>query len=205
MIDAVDHTVYFSEVEVQTLAEILPTRDIRSIPPLLYLEDKALDRRLDEIPQLLFVAGFNHPPNIDAACWFVSEVLPLIEKTVGSVFTCISQDPTPTRRYRSWLRTTSLSTATYRMRPCLDLYSTSHCAVVPLRFGAGVKGKVLEAIQYGVPLVTTLVGAEGIPDYQKVMAVSDDPRILRPGCGRERAGSKSPLFSRGICRSSKLA
>jgi glycosyltransferase involved in cell wall biosynthesis len=56
----------------------------------------------------------------------------------------------------------------------LDLYARSHCAVVPLRFGAGVKGKVLEAIQFGVPLVTTTVGAEGIPDAERVMAIADD-------------------------------
>lgn len=173
VIDAVDHTVYFSEVEVQTLAEILPTRDIRSIP-LYILEDKALDRRLDEIPQLLFVAGFNHPPNIDAACWFVLEVLPLIEKTVGSVHLHIAGS-NPNKAVQE-LASDNITVHGYVSdEALLDLYSTSHCAVVPLRFGAGVKGKVLEAIQYGVPLVTTHVGAEGIPDYQKVMAVSDDP------------------------------
>jgi hypothetical protein len=35
---------------------------------------------------------------------------------------------------------------------------------VPLRFGAGVKGKVLDALQHGLPLVTTAIGAEGLPD-----------------------------------------
>jgi O-antigen biosynthesis protein len=46
---------------------------------------------------------------------------------------------------------------------------------VPLRFGAGVKGKVLEAIRYGVPLITTSIGAEGIPDALDVMGIADEP------------------------------
>ena len=58
------------------------------------------------------------------------------------------------------------------------LYGRAACAVVPLRFGAGVKGKVLEAIRYGVPLVTTSVGAEGIPNAVDVMRVADDPKTF---------------------------
>jgi hypothetical protein len=46
-------------------------------------------------------------------------------------------------------------------------------AVVPLRYGAGVKGKVIEAVQHNVPLVTTPVGAEGIPDAHEVLWVAD--------------------------------
>jgi glycosyltransferase involved in cell wall biosynthesis len=56
----------------------------------------------------------------------------------------------------------------------LELYRRAACAIVPLRFGAGVKGKVLEAIKYGAPLVTTSVGAEGIPDAEQVMGIADE-------------------------------
>jgi glycosyltransferase involved in cell wall biosynthesis len=44
---------------------------------------------------------------------------------------------------------------------------------VPLRFGAGVKGKVLEALQRGVPVVTTGIGAEGLPESSTVMNVKE--------------------------------
>ena len=59
----------------------------------------------------------------------------------------------------------------------LELYDAS-CAVVPLRFGAGVKGKVLEAIQHGVPLVTTSVGAEGISEADQIMGIANDTLIF---------------------------
>ena len=60
---------------------------------------------------------------------------------------------------------------------------------MPLRFGAGVKGKVLEAIRYGVPLVTTSIGAEGIPDALEVMRVADEPEVFAQSVLDELQGS----------------
>ena len=54
------------------------------------------------------------------------------------------------------------------------MYDTCRLVVVPLRYGAGVKGKVVEALYYGTPMVTTSVGIEGIPDPERVVKVADD-------------------------------
>ena len=54
-----------------------------------------------------------------------------------------------------------------------ELYDTCRLVVCPLRFGAGVKGKVIEAIYNGIPMITTSIGAEGIPDVRNVVAVED--------------------------------
>ena len=58
------------------------------------------------------------------------------------------------------------------------LYDTAHVAVVPLRWGAGVKGKVVEALRCGLPLVTTGVGAEGLPDIEQVLCIADQPDVF---------------------------
>ena len=55
-----------------------------------------------------------------------------------------------------------------------ELYKTTRLTVVPLRYGAGVKGKVVEAIYNNTAIITTSVGAEGIPDAENVMVVVDD-------------------------------
>ena len=55
------------------------------------------------------------------------------------------------------------------------LYFACRIVVVPLRYGAGIKGKVVEAIYNGAPIVTTSVGAEGMKDIEGVMAVKDEP------------------------------
>ena len=53
------------------------------------------------------------------------------------------------------------------------LYASCKVVVVPLRYGAGVKGKVVEAIYNGAPIVTTSIGAEGIPDVEKTLEIAD--------------------------------
>jgi O-antigen biosynthesis protein len=55
------------------------------------------------------------------------------------------------------------------------LYLSAGIAIVPLRFGAGVKGKVIEALSYGTPVVATSIGAEGIPDAEKLLDICDTP------------------------------
>ncbi len=54
-------------------------------------------------------------------------------------------------------------------------YAAADVAVVPLRFGAGVKGKVVEALRDGLPLVTTSIGAQGLPLVEQCISVADDP------------------------------
>ena len=164
VISSVDHALYFSDVEVAEIKTLLPEADVRAIP-LYILEPKPVERIPTEHPELLFVAGFNHPPNIDAAVWFVSEILPLIQEQIPDVHLHIAGS-NPSKAVVE-LACDSVTVHGYVSdERLLELYGRASCAVVPLRFGAGVKGKVLEAIQYGVPLVTTSVGAEGYPGRQ---------------------------------------
>ena len=59
-----------------------------------------------------------------------------------------------------------------------ELYSACKLVVVPLRYGAGVKGKVVEAIYHGAPIVTTSTGAEGIPFVESVLEIADEPEAF---------------------------
>ena len=59
-----------------------------------------------------------------------------------------------------------------------NFYRRSRISLVPLRYGAGIKGKVIEAMRYGTPVVTTPTGAEGIPDAESVMAVEETAEAL---------------------------
>ena len=92
----------------------------------------------------------------------------------------------------------------------IALYSRAACAVVPLRFGAGVKGKVLEAIRYGVPLVTTSIGAEGIPDAFEVMRVADEPEFFAQAVlgelqgGGELQGNRKAWLERHFGRATAI-
>ena len=57
-------------------------------------------------------------------------------------------------------------------------YARARIAMVPLRTGAGVKSKVVEALREGLPLVTTSVGAQGLPGIEKCVGIADDARGL---------------------------
>ena len=115
--------------------------------------------------------------NIDAALWFVTEIMPSIQAELDEVQLHIAGS-NPSAAVLA-LASDCVTVHGYISDEQLqNLYRRAGCAVVPLRFGAGVKDKVLEAIQCGVPLVTTSVGAEGIPDAQQVMAIADDPTVF---------------------------
>ena len=108
--------------------------------------------------KLLFVGAFNHEPNIDAVLYFCDEIFPLLLKT-NSDFTLEVIGPNPPDSVKA------LQSDKIFIRGFIEnldaYYRQSHISVAPLRFGAGIKGKIGEALSYGVPVVTTEIGAEG--------------------------------------------
>jgi len=121
---------------------------------------------------LIFVAGFRHPPNIDGVVWFVKEVLPLVHAQFpDTVLRIVGSSPTDDVRALAGARVEIH--ADVSDDALAGLYASSDVAVVPLRFGAGVKGKVVEALRDGLPLVTTSVGAQGLPGVADCIFVRD--------------------------------
>src|SRR5216110_291974 len=101
-------------------------------------------------PSLLFVGGFRHRPNIDAAIWLVRDILPQVKAVVPEVSAVIA-GTTPPAAVKG-LAGPDVLVTDYVSDPMLErLYRTATVAVAPLRFGAGVKGKVVEAMRFGVP------------------------------------------------------
>jgi GT2 family glycosyltransferase/SAM-dependent methyltransferase len=170
-----DVVLYPSEDEVAELLAIAPGVNVMSVPLFCFdnvVEDAASN--LDERSDILFVAGFAHPPNVDAACWLVEEIFPKVRSRIPGV-TLRLVGSNPTEQVRA-LAATDVQVLGYVDDATLaSLYKSSRVVVAPLRFGAGVKLKVLEAMQQGVPLVTTSVGAQGLPALETTVCVADDP------------------------------
>lgn len=170
-----DVVLYPSEEEVAELLAIAPGVNAMSVP--LYCFDTVVEdaaSNLGERNDVLFVAGFAHPPNVDAACWLVEEIFPTVRKHVpGVTLQLVGSNPSD--------QVTALASPDVQVLGYVDdatlasLYRSSRVVAAPLRFGAGVKLKVLEAMQQGVPLVTTSVGAQGLPELKNVACVADDP------------------------------
>ena len=119
---------------------------------------------------LLFVAGFAHPPNEDAACWLVRDIMPLVRRHAPLARLAIVGSQ-PTARVRALAAADVTIAADVSDAMLRAWYADARVAVVPLRHGAGVKRKVVEALREGVPLVTTPIGAQGLPGLDAVAAV----------------------------------
>ena len=132
-------------------------------------------------PTLIFVAGFGHAPNIDAAIWFVKEILPLIRQDMPGVkLSLVGSNPTD--KVRALCGANVEATGFVTEADLAERYATARVAVIPLRFGAGVKLKVVEAMRMGIPLVTTTVGCQGLPGLADIAPVFDEPDSFARAC-----------------------
>ncbi|MDR2990346.1 MAG: glycosyltransferase [Burkholderiaceae bacterium] len=122
---------------------------------------------------LIFVAGFGHPPNADAAVWFVSRVLPKIREKCPDVHLYIVGS-NPIDRVRALTGENVTVTGYVSDEVLADYYRNSRVCVAPLRFGGGLKGKVVEAMKFGLPCVTSSAGIQGLADAASFLAASDD-------------------------------
>jgi O-antigen biosynthesis protein len=164
-----DLSLYLSEEEARTASALEPDSKVESVVPYCF-DQFAMPRAAPKGEEIIFVAGFGHPPNEDAALWFVHEILPLIHGGAPRAhLSIIGSNPTP--RVRALAADGIAVFADVSATGLAAAYARARVAVVPLRCGAGVKLKVVEALSAGLPLVTTPVGAQGLPALSTVVAV----------------------------------
>ena len=167
-----DVLLYLSETEAAMVREQRPGAVVRAI--VGFSHDRFRSRGAPPAePLILFVAGFAHPPNIDAAQWLVSGILPLIRAEIPAARLVLAGSH-PTAGVLALADGERITvTGSLDEAELAALYDRARVAVVPLRAGAGVKGKVVEALQQGLPLVTTPIGAEGIPGLADLVTVTE--------------------------------
>ncbi|MBJ7516586.1 MAG: glycosyltransferase [Stenotrophomonas sp.] len=123
---------------------------------------------------LVFVGGFRHPPNVDAMQWFIGEVFARIRAQLPDVrFHCIGAE-VPDALHA--LAATQPGVEIHGFVPVVTPYMDQvRIAVAPLRFGAGVKGKVNLSMAHGQPVVATTCAVEGmhLQDGQDVLVADD--------------------------------
>jgi glycosyltransferase involved in cell wall biosynthesis len=166
-----DAVVVVTESDKQALLDCLPHSRIAVVPTIHQEVDGAAgfhDRRPNS---LLFVGGFAHGPNLDAALFFCREVLPLIRKSVPDVTLTIVGDAAPQEVRSLASDTVTVTGWVPDVKPYLDSHLVS---IAPLRFGSGMKGKVGEAMANGVPVVVTNIAAEGMELTDGVTALIAD-------------------------------
>ncbi len=155
-----------------------------SVLPLVE-ECHGTDAGFAERRDICFLGGYGHAPNVDAAMFFATEILPLIHVRDASIRFIVA-GANATAEVRALAGADVVVTG--MVDDLRDVFDRARVFVCPLRFGAGAKGKIVMAMSYGVPVVSTAVGAEGmgLADGKNVL-IADTPAEIAEACLRAYA------------------
>jgi glycosyltransferase involved in cell wall biosynthesis len=188
---AFDHCIMVSDDDCRMLRDEFGARHASAIPTGVDVEYfRPMPMQASE-PTVVFVGSMDWLPNQDAVEFFVSQVLPRIRAEVPVRFVVAGRNPPASIRQMDDIHVTG---TVDDIRPW---FRDAHVCVVPLRVGGGTRIKIFEALAMAKAVVSTTVGAEGLPvtDGQDIL-LADDPaafakatvRLLKNAELRQRIG-----------------
>ncbi len=165
-IAAVDATLVCSFFERDMLSREMPVSHVHVQP--LVADNFGRKGLMCGRSGLVYLGGFRHPPNVDAVRFFVHDIMPLLREQLPGVRFHVVGSRVPDEIQALAADDILIEGFVSDLEP---LFSRMRVAVVPLRYGAGAKGKIVTSMGAGVPVVTTSVGAEGmgLTDRQNVL------------------------------------
>lgn len=160
--------------EQELMQKAFPDKPIRNIPLYIYEDTpERIEKDFAKRKDILFVGGFKHMPNVDAVIWFAKEVFPkILEKYPDVVWRIVGSSAPP--EVQELASEHIILEGFVSDEELGELYRRCRLVVVPLRYGAGVKGKIVEAAYYQIPVVTTSIGGEGLDSSVGSFLMEDD-------------------------------
>lgn len=156
---------------------------------------------------ILFVGNFRHPPNLDAVEWLCGDVLPRLDAQVRARHPVSIVGTGLDGGVRSATRSCPDVRLVGWVPSLTPYFHSARISVVPLRYGAGTKRKLIQALLAGTPTVSTTVGVEGLDVvHDRHVLVADDPGDFANAIGHllEDEDSWSRLASSGRRRMLRL-
>ena len=178
-----DISLLISEVEIELLQKHYKI-DSSLLYYLPFLVD-AIDQEtiqswlaFDERKDFIFIGNFLHEPNWNAVQYLKESIWPLIRKELPEASMQI-YGAYPSQKVLQLHNPKERFLVLGRAKNAFDVVSKARVVLAPLRFGAGAKGKLIEAMQCGTPSVTTAVGAESMNgDLAWSGSIADDPETI---------------------------
>lgn len=161
LMERADATLVVSTKEAETLRGEGVTAPIHILSNIHQVNQRAYKAGFNERKDIIFIGGYAHLPNIDAITWFVDHIFPLVRKKNPEIKLHVVGSEMPDQLRKHLKKQPGVIVDGF-VEDLASLLTSSRVFVAPLRFGAGVKGKIGQAIEYGIPVVTTAIGAEGM-------------------------------------------
>lgn len=165
-----DHTVVVSPIEKTLLEKDCPGASVHVIP--IIQEPHGCTKPFLERKDVVFLGSFQHGPNLDAVKYLMEEIYPQVRGKIPGVRCYIigADPPDFIKRFAS-----SDVIVTGHVPDLSPYFDNCRVCLAPLRFGSGVKGKVLMSMSYGVPVVGSSIAAEGlhVVDGRHVLVADD--------------------------------
>lgn len=169
---AADVTLVVSPVELELFRREAPDERLALLSNIHTVAGRSADfaARRD----ILFIGNFRHPPNIDAMHWFIDSVFPLLHAQDPALKLLVVGGEAPPALLA---KAGTHIVFTGFVSDLHSLFAQVRLSVAPLRYGAGVKGKINSSMSHGVPVVATTMAAEGmgLVDGEDVLIADDAP------------------------------
>ena len=167
-----DCTLVVSSYEQEILQREDPRLNVSVVPLTLDMPGRQTD--FDGRADLLYIGGFQHTPNVDAVLYFVQSIYPLIKLQLPDIRFYILGSKPP-EEILDLARDSSIVVTGY-IEDVAPYFNRCRLSVAPLRYGAGLKGKVITSLSYGLPMVASTIACEGIGlDDDINILIADDP------------------------------
>lgn len=175
-----DLTLMISEFEIQLLSEVfaIHERQLAYWPFVLGAAELNVPS-FDQRQHFIMIGSFHHAPNLDAARWCQQAIWPIIRQALPDAE--LHLYGSYGEKYSGELNAPKLGFHFKgRADDALETMQQYRVNMAPLRFGAGLKGKLFDAFETSTPSVTTPVGVEGISSeaYEWGCEVSEDPQVI---------------------------
>lgn len=175
LIEQSDVTFVVSPHEQSLLAQLLPQARVELLSNIH--EVQGCRRPRAGRSDLVFIGGYGHPPNSDAIRWIAGDILPRLRQAFPDLRVHVLGDMPDTARHELATPGLEFHGRVKDLSPWLD---DCLATLAPLRFGAGVKGKINMSMSHGVPVIATTIAVEGmqLADGVNVLVADDAAAIV---------------------------
>jgi GT2 family glycosyltransferase len=171
LITQADASIVVSPVEKELLAKEVARANVHVVQ--LVIPEEPQGPGFEERRDILFIGGYQHTPNAEAVLYFCREILPQLRQRIPELrFLVLGSRPTPEIQA---LANDHIQVLGFQ-KDITPYFNACRLMVAPLRFGAGIKGKLGTSFSYGLPVVASSIAAEGMYlQHGREVLIADTP------------------------------